>query len=414
MSSGGSLLLAMQPMNRFVSVSLLGLALVFMLPIVVLFVECVTATLPVLRRSVVQGISRPTIAILMPAHNEALGIAETLMTILPQLSGQDRLFVIADNCDDETAAIARQTGATVLERQDQEHRGKGYALDFGLTYLASDPPAVVVMIDADCRVAQGAIEAIASLAAKEARPVQAVYLLEQSAKPTSKDAVSVLAFTVKNLVRPLGLHRLNLPCLLTGTGMAFPWSAISQISLASGNIVEDMHLGLDLAIAGYPPMFCANAVVTGVLPRQIHAAKKQRTRWEHGHLQTLKTQVPRLIIEGLRQRRFDLWAIALDLSIPPLALLVMLWLITAIAALIFSLIGGWQLPFLLLGLQGCLIFAAVLMSWAKFARKALPIGVLLAVPLYIFWKIPLYLRFLIKPQTKWIRTERDRADSSKP
>jgi cellulose synthase/poly-beta-1,6-N-acetylglucosamine synthase-like glycosyltransferase len=77
--------------------------------------------------------------------------------------------------------------------------------------------------------------------------------------------------------------------------MAFPWSVLQKVSLATGHLVEDMKLSVDLAIAGYPATFHADANVTGLLPKQENAAKSQRTRWEHGHLQVLLTQVPRLV-----------------------------------------------------------------------------------------------------------------------
>ncbi|MBD2022170.1 glycosyltransferase, partial [Leptolyngbya sp. FACHB-36] len=253
-------------------------ALVLLIPISVLFLECLAALLPA-RRSLKFTSSLPRTAILVPAHNEASGIAATLESLLPQLTHNDQLIVIADNCTDATATVARQAGATVIERHDLEHRGKGYALDFGLRHLTANPPEVVVIVDADCTVAPGAIEQISYLAVRQSRPVQATYLLAQPANPSPKDAVSVLAFTVKNLVRPIGLHQLGLPCLLTGTGMALPWSVVQRLSLASGNLVEDMQLALDLAIVGHPAAFCASARVTGALPGQNHAAKSQRTRW---------------------------------------------------------------------------------------------------------------------------------------
>ncbi|MBD2019667.1 glycosyl transferase, partial [Leptolyngbya sp. FACHB-36] len=164
---------------------------------------------------------------------------------------------------------------------------------------------------------------------------------------------------------------------------------------------------LDLAIVGHPAAFCASARVTGALPGQNHAAKSQRTRWEHGHLQTLLTQVPRLLKAALQQRRFDLVAIALDLSVPPLSLLAILWLAATAIALLASAIGGSTVPVLLLALEGGLLLVSILAAWAKFTRRELPLGTLLSVPLYVLWKIPLYLAFLVKPQTQWIRTDRD-------
>ncbi|MBW4569872.1 MAG: hypothetical protein KME31_18165 [Tolypothrix carrinoi HA7290-LM1] len=51
---------------------------------------------------------------------------------------------------------------------------------------------------------------------------------------------------------------------------------------------------------------------------------------------------------------------------------------------------------------------AILIAWAKFARQDLPLHELLTIPFYVFWKIPVYLQFLVKPQSVWVRTERDK------
>lgn len=399
-----------QPVLLFVEIVLFVIALGLLIPVTVLFVECSAALFPS-RRTEWSTAPRPRVDVLVPAYNEASGIGATLKTLLPQLTAQDRLIVIADNCDDETAAVARTFGATVIERQETDRRGKGYALDYGLQFIAANPPEVVVVVDADCVVDPGTIDQIARLAVALARPVQATYLMEQPDNPGPKDAVSALAFMVKNLVRPRGLDRLSLPCLLTGTGMAFPWSVIREVSLASSNIVEDMQLSLALAMAGHAPVSCSDAKVTGLLPQQKHAVVSQRTRWEHGHLQTLLTQVPNLLAASVRQKRFQLLAIALDLCVPPLSLLVMIWAVSMGGALLAWGLGASWIPTVLLAMEGFLISISIVGAWAKFGRARLPVLTLLAVPLYILWKIPLYLAFLVQPQTKWIRTERDVADA---
>jgi cellulose synthase/poly-beta-1,6-N-acetylglucosamine synthase-like glycosyltransferase len=393
------------PISVLIKAALLAAAGLLLIPITVLMIECLAAQWPIRKTA---ATARPNLAVLVPAHNEALGIQPVLTQILADLCPNDRLVVIADNCTDETALVARATGATVIERQDNERRGKGYALDYGLQFLAqTTPPEVVIVVDADCLVQAGTLERIAATAAATGRPVQATYLMERPAQPQSKDAVSALAFLVKNWVRPQGLDQLGFPGILTGTGMAFPWTVIRSVSLASGNIVEDMQLSMDLAIAGYPTLFCPNTRVIGLLPQQEQAAKSQRTRWEHGHLQTMLTQVPRLVQEALRQKRLDLLVIALDLSVPPLSLLVMLWggvMLIAMAAGLFANI--WQ-PVWLLWIEGIMLLTAILAAWLKFGRSDLPALTLLAVPFYVLWKIPLYIAYAIRPQTKWVRTERD-------
>ncbi len=402
----------MSDLAQWVEFGLLVITVGVMFPTTLFFVECFVALLPSRHKVYRLDLPRPRMAVLVPAHNEATGIGQTLAALLPQIGLGDRLVVIADNCDDATAAVARQAGATVIERKDAQRRGKGYALDFGLKFLDKDPPDVVVIVDADCLVSENAIDRIVQLAFSRGRPVQATYLLATPAQPQPKDAVSALAFTVKNWVRLAGLSNLGLHAILTGTGMAFPWAVLQTVSLASGNIVEDMQVSVDLAIAGMSPIFCESARVMGCLPQQNSAATSQRTRWEHGHLQTLKTQVPRLVRAALRQRRFDLAVFALDLSIPPLSLLVMLWwVITCLDLLAVVFLSISPLPVVVAGLGSGLIIASVVVAWANFASRDIPARSLLSIPLYILWKIPLYFKFLIKPQTKWIRTARDSAES---
>ncbi|MBD3883598.1 glycosyltransferase family 2 protein [Phormidium tenue FACHB-886] len=390
------------------SSALLTIALILLVPIGTLFVECLAALLPA--RPLPEPSSSPATiktAVLIPAHNEAAGILPVLKSLLPQLTEHDRLVVVADNCTDDTAAIARSTGATVIERRNLDQRGKGYALDYGVNYLAADPPDVITIVDADCLVQPGTLSQIAKLAITKQQPVQALYLMEQPAAPKPRDAVSAFAFKMKNLVRPRGLNRFGFPCLLTGTGMAFPWAVLRSVKLASGNIVEDMQLGIDLAIAGRPVYFCETASVRGMLPQQDKASSSQRTRWEHGHLQTLLTQVPALLKRAVVEERLDLGVMALDLAVPPLSLLVMFWLVAIVLACIAALLTGIWLPVLLLAIDGSLLLTATLLAWAKFCRSDLPARTLLAIPLYMLWKIPLYLKFLVRPETKWVRTERD-------
>ena len=100
------------------------LALVVLVPTSVLFVQVLMA-MPVRQPTARLAGRRPLLAVVIPAHNEVRGIAATLRQIIPQLEAGDRLIVIADNCTDDTASIATQAGAEVLERSDSQHRGKG-------------------------------------------------------------------------------------------------------------------------------------------------------------------------------------------------------------------------------------------------------------------------------------------------
>ncbi len=154
----------------------------------------------------------------------------------------------------------------MLERNDPTRRGKGYALQSGAEHFQADPPAVVIVIDADCRLRPGCLDALAAQVAQTSRPAQACYLMTPPPVPRAIDVVSSLAVLVKNRVRPLAMAKMRLPCLITGSGSAFPWAAIQRRSFAGGNIVEDMQFAVDLALAGFSPAFCDRAVVLAGLP----------------------------------------------------------------------------------------------------------------------------------------------------
>ena len=299
---------------------LVGLvAALLVVPVTVLLIEVLlSATRAVAPQQLKDEHRR--LAVLMPAHNEASVIATSLRCLMPQLGSSDRLIVVADNCSDETQAIAQSEGAEVIVRTDLVQRGKGFALDFGARYLEQDPPEVVIVIDADCQTQAGTIDKLARLCVQTGRPVQSLYLMQAGKDAGLKMRIAEFAFIVKNRVRPMGLHRLGLPCQLMGTGMAFPWACFSTAALATGHIVEDLKLGIELARRGDFPLFCPEAMVTSRFAA-VHAGASQRTRWEHGHISVILSDAPRLFLDSILKIDVRLLSMALDLSVPPLALL---------------------------------------------------------------------------------------------
>lgn len=350
---------------------------------------------------------RPTLAVLVPAHQEEATIARTIRSLRSQLESSDRLVVIADNCSDRTSDVAEAAGAEVVIRQDSDCLGKGYALAHGLEFLSQAPPEVVVVVDADCQIASGSLDVLAREAVRAERPVQGNNLVLPPANTDLRASVNAFAFMVKNFVRPRGLSRLGLPCLLMGTGMALPWKVIRQAPLATDNIVEDMQMGIELSLKGYPPVFCPEASVTSPLPETDRAAREQRRRWEHGHLETLLSQVPRLLWRGLRERRFELLALAMELAVPPLSLVALMWMAATTATAIAAWWGITWWPATMLAAGGLLLSIAVAVAWLRFARSTLPAASLLSAPLYVLWKIPLYVAFMLHRQKVWVSTERD-------
>lgn len=375
-------------------------------PVLVLLAQ-VVLSLPSRRSTLPPAVARPRTAVLVPAHDEAAGIAAALATVRPQLASGDRLLVVADNCRDDTARIAAEAGAQVVQRFDATHRGKGYALDFGVRHLSVDPPQVLVVVDADCALQPGALDRLARECAAHNRPVQALYLMQSPPGAGLKARLGEFAWIVRNLVRPLGWHRAGLPCQLMGTGMAFPWSLIHEAPLASPHLVEDLQLGLDLAAAGAPPRFCPEACVTSRFPADPQALAVQRARWERGHLGLIAARVPVLLWRALVRGRPALAAMALDLAVPPLAALVLMlaawWLVPALA---FAM-GIGAGPLVIASTALALLVAAVLLAWARHGRHVVGFAELLGAPLYALAKLPRYLGWLRRRPLQWVRTRRD-------
>ncbi|MFY0729836.1 glycosyltransferase family 2 protein [Pseudomonas sp. NFX15] len=383
-----------------------GLLAVIVLPVMILFIQILLACLPMRTLASPKG-ARPRVAVLVPAHNEASVIEATLRTVRSQLLEGDRLLVVADNCSDDTAALARSAGAEVVERKDVHQRGKGYALDFGVRYLANAAPDVLIIVDADCQVGDGFVECLAVRCIDSGRPVQSLNLMRAPAGSGLKVQLAEFAWCVKNRARPQGWARLGLPCQLMGTGMAFAWRDLPLIELASGHIVEDLKMGLDFCRSGKPPLFCPDALVTSYFPRSEEGLITQRTRWEHGHLGVILGDTPKLFVESIGKGNGSLLAMTLDLLVPPLALL------TLVLAAAFALSGlvlvltGVLAPALIASAGVTILGMTVFLAWSQFGRDIISFSALMYAPLYALKKIPLYVGFLFKRQVEWVRSKRD-------
>ena len=384
---------------------LLLACLVLAVPTLVLTFEILAGALLRSRQQHVPGARPERIAVLVPAHNESSGIAATVRHLKLQLRGADRLLVVADNCTDETASLARQNGADVVERSDPSRRGKGHALAFGMAELRQSAPDVVIIVDADCRTSDGTLAELARLSHGAGRPVQSLDLMRPPAGFEREHAVATFAWIVKNQARPLGLSRLGLPCQLMGTGMAFPWRLIQNFELASSNIVEDLELGLTLAAHGHAPLFSEETLVESFFPSSQDGAVAQRRRWEQGSVQMLLGRGVHNVWCAVRSRNWHHLALALDMCVPPLVLHgAGLALLLAVSAALVPWAGNWPL---LIALALCLLFGGALaFAWFNYGREALPPKQLASLFPFLLSKMRVHQGFWRKASRGWTRADR--------
>ena len=375
------------------------------IPAFVLFVEVLGGIGADAPLAIDARIPAAAVAVVVPAHNESTGIIPTLQDIASQLRERDQMIVVADNCNDDTAAVSAAHRAHVLQRDEPDRRGKGYAMAWAIAHLKDDPPDFVLFVDADCRLQPGFLSKALNYCARTGAPIQALYLMTSADGSQVNQRVAELAWRLKNWVRPLGLHHFGRPVQLMGSGMMFPWEVIKSAPLASGHIVEDLKLGLDLALAGTPARFLPDVQVTSEFAVTERGAESQRRRWIEGHLAMIGGYVPRLLLASVARRNLDTLILALDLLVPPMSLLVMIAGVVAILGGALWLLDGTLLPLALALLNLSLLLCALGLAWLKFGRDILPVSQMRFVGRQVFRRLR-HLHVTRRGLTDWVRTDR--------
>ena len=364
----------------------------------------VFAGLSPIRGAVESPASRQTL-IIVPAHDEEAVIGESLKQLVPGGSSFE-VLVVADNCTDRTASVAEAAGAQVVVRNDPERRGKGFALAAARDFVRANPPDIVTILDADCRLDGPSLRELSGAAAISRRACQAVNLLAPDLSAPALVQLSNFAFMIKNLVRQRGLQRLAGRAHLTGTGMALPWAVFDEADLGGANIVEDLALGLDLADRANPPQLVEQATVWSP-PASAKGTLVQRRRWEGGYLATSLRRAPAALLGSIVRGDIRGVAAALDLSVPPLALLFVLNAFAIAVGMIAAAIGASLWPVAIQGAVALAAFAALTLAWMREGRRFASGATLLRLPIYVLWKLPIYLGFVRAGAPKeWLRSGR--------
>ena len=347
----------------------------------------------------------PVAVIVMPAHNEAGGLAACLTALRPVVPDDVRILVVADNCSDATADIARRAGAEVIERTDLAHRGKGFALAFARDHLSANPPECVIILDADCIPIGDSVNELRRGVARWQVPVQSTNLLraDLGAKPMVQ--ISNFAFLVKNLIRQRGAGRIGRVAVLGGTGMALPWDLFAQAPLASSDLVEDLSLGIYAVRAERAPRFVEAARVESAAA-EGSSALTQRTRWEHGFVSTASKRALPLLLEGIRTGSLTRFWMGCHLCVPPLAMLCGLAGAGTVLLAGIAFLTGAYAPAVVLASLLVAVLVLILVVWLREGRPYLAGGALIRMPLYLLWKVPIYLKLFGRRESEWKRTGR--------
>ncbi|TNJ37001.1 glycosyltransferase family 2 protein [Prosthecochloris vibrioformis] len=347
------------------------------------------------------------IGVLIPAHNEGESVKKTIESVYncDYPANRFEVFVIADNCTDGTAAYASAAGATVLERSDTTKRGKGQALDWFLT-LHKDHYSnldAITVIDADVTPDINYLREISASFSVPGITVVQGYNGVNNPSAGWRPALVDAAFNVFNHLRLAASSILTGSASLKGNGMAFRTSLLQHYGWPCHSIVEDLEFTLRLLQDDTSVHYNPDAIITSEMVTKSKHATSQRSRWEGGRFALVKSMTGPLLRQFFTtgQSKF-LYAWA-DLALPPLGLLVLLFIPGTIAGILLGKFWVWVsasywMITLLYLIAGQIQRKAPLATWLS----------LFAAPVYVLWKIPIYLKMAVGKQRKdWVRTTRE-------
>jgi 1,2-diacylglycerol 3-beta-glucosyltransferase len=359
-------------------------------------------------RSAPPPASRRTIFfdVIVPAHDEAAGIGKTISSLqqLDWPADKYRIVIVADNCTDSTAAVSRQAGATVLERNDLTQRGKGYALAHAFAWSHSEAKAeAMVVVDADSTVSANLLESFAARIAAGACALQAHYGV-LNAMDSWRTRLMAIALGAIHKLRSRAREHLRLSCGIRGNGWCVTHALLKQMPYRSFSLTEDVEFGVDLGLAGYRVEYCDESFVKGEMVSGEKASRSQRQRWEGGRLALIRQKLPALLHAAIRRRSGVCLDLALDLLVLPLSYIVVnvvaLLAVGALSAGAFR-----QVLLLLAAIDVLALVSYVCRGWMLSGVGIVGFWDLLRVPGFIFWKL-VVIRLQPKPDS-WIRTKRE-------
>jgi cellulose synthase/poly-beta-1,6-N-acetylglucosamine synthase-like glycosyltransferase len=366
----------------------------------------VTHLLAPARSPSLAGAGTTRFVVVIPAHNEELLLPRLLASIRDQDYPSDRFdaVVVADNCTDGTADAARRMGSIVLERVDEERRGKGYALNWALNSIDLANYDAVLVVDADCFISANALRSLDG-ALQQERVVQCYSGVGNPDESWFTRLLDV-SRTINNDIYSSAKQRLGLSTQLIGTGMCFSSGILRKFGWDAFTVGEDCEYYAALVSNGETVGFCWDAKVLHQESSSLKQATTQRMRWSSGRFAVAWRFGFRLLRQGLLERnvvKLDA-GVAFILPNPSLGMnLTLLCLAVALATLPVN--GGvLAVWFFLLAMAQLGIFVLGVFYTRNRVSKFLAIFI---APAFLAWKLGIdALSVLGVGRKRWIRTER--------
>ncbi len=357
-------------------------------------------------------------AIIIPAHNEEKVISK-LLTNLQSLDYPKNLydiFVIADNCHDNTAQIAHSYNVNVLKRINHYKKGKGYVLKFALERIGfiggNSKYEAAVVFDADNLVELNFLKVMNNRILKGEKIIQA-YVDAKNPADNWVTATFAMMFWINDRFNLLSRYNVGLSSVLMGTGMCISADTLKKIGWNTSTLTEDLEYSIQALSNGIKTAFARETKIYDEKPLSFRASCRQRLRWGRGQLSVTFKYVPELLYQGFKQKSLAMIDGGFRLFQQPF---IMFYSIMTILRL--TLPGIFYSPFFSILLENMKIFGLFL----PFIPFLLPSSVYLLdklsfksfkyvifFPIFMYsWAIILYWALLTINEKSWLPTSHSR------
>ena len=348
----------------------------------------------------------------VPAHNEETVIKNLVESLVAQNYPKELydIYVIADNCTDATAEIAKEAGAKVLKRFDEANKTKGHALNWFIKQKIeenADYDAMCVF-DADNIVDKNFLK---NMNKKLCQGEEVVQGYRDIKNPTDSWVASGYAifYWMMHRFYHLARYNLGLSPLLNGTGFMVKFDLLKPHGWQTITLTEDIEYSLINIAEGRKLGWAVDAIVYDEQPVTFKASWSQRSRWTVGHLQCMKEYTKKLI-DGVKTHKtlmnFDgaLYLFGIPLMILTFALLGVNTLLYVGAEMTLSELVGHFARYLIATFILPVLTGVAIMALEKKPIKPMLTGILM-YPVFMGSWILINIKCLIKPNTKWEKIE---------
>ncbi|SHN87567.1 glycosyltransferase family 2 protein [Desulfitobacterium chlororespirans] len=356
-------------------------------------------------------------ALVVAAHNEEAVIGPLVDNLL-NLDYPKELydvFVVADNCTDKTALIAKNAGALVHQRFNNEKRGKGYALEwmFHRLFKLERHYDAVIIFDADNLVNETFLVEMNSKLCQGHQIVQC-YLDSKNPYDTWVTNTFSITFWLSN--RLLQLARYNtgfLNNVLGGTGMCISTKVLKDLGWGATSLTEDLEFTMKALVSGIKTTWAHDAIVYDEKPLTFIQAWNQRKRWAQGQVDVAGRYFFPLIYKAFKERKLMYFDAAVHLFQPALVMIATFFMfVNLISGLqssytqVFNVVmpwSGWQILSAFSLVFPVAALALERLPWRAYAG-------LILYPVFIYSWIPIvFLGFVNRKDKSWSHTKHTRS-----